>query len=117
VLLAVCHWRDFAGLVLVDFRARTSAAEAPFGLALEQLARDYRGRVRFVQLDIEGNTQLCSCFEVTAPGVVLIENGCAVDRITSAEPNFSEVGVRAMLRRRLPLPSPGDDCDDGSCRV
>ena len=55
--------------------------------ALEQLARDYQGRVKIAKLNVDENPMTASRFQIQSiPTMLLFKNGVQVDRLVGALP-------------------------------
>jgi thioredoxin 1 len=73
--------------VLVDFSAEWCGPCKSLAPIVENLAEEYSGRVKFVQLDIDENRQTPSSFGVMAvPTLILFKGGEVVDKVTGFKP-------------------------------
>ena len=76
-----------AGLVLVDFTATWCGPCRIVGPILEQLADEYRGRLRIVALDTDENPRTVARHGVRGmPTLVAFRDGREVDRMVGALP-------------------------------
>jgi thioredoxin 2 len=67
--------------------------------ALENLAREYAGRVKLVKVDVEQSTGLATRFEIRGiPTLLVMDHGELVSRQTGAAP---EPTLRAWLDEAL----------------
>ncbi|MBI4200211.1 MAG: thioredoxin [Chloroflexi bacterium] len=81
--------------VLVDFWAEWCYPCKMIAPAVEELAREYDGKVRFVKLDVDANPQTAIKFSIRSiPTLLLFKNGKPVDQVIGAVP-------KAVLKKRL----------------
>jgi thioredoxin 2 len=88
--------------VLVDLWAPWCGPCRYVSPMLEELARDYAGRLKVVKVNVDQNPQLASAFDARSiPTLVVIRDGRVVDRVVGAVPK-TDLTVRLMpylLRR------------------
>lgn len=73
--------------VLVDFWATWCAPCRAIAPSLEQLASEYKGRVKIAKVDIDENQQIAQQFGVRSiPTLLLFKGGKVVDQIVGAVP-------------------------------
>lgn len=80
--------------VLVDFWAAWCGPCRMVGPIIEELAEDYKGRVRVCKVDVDAEQALAEQFQVmTIPTVVLFKNGEIVEKTIGAKPKkaFAEM--------------------------
>ena len=69
-------------LVLVDFWAGWCGPCRALAPTIEELAKEYAGKVLVAKLDVDENPTTAEKFQVfSIPTVVVIKNSCEVDRI------------------------------------
>jgi thioredoxin 1 len=86
-------------LTVVDFWAPWCAPCRIISPVIEQLARDYAGRVAFGKLNVDENPLTAATFQVQGiPTIMLFSRGRAVDAIVGAVPKaVIESKIRAHL--------------------
>jgi thioredoxin 1 len=73
--------------VLIDFWAGWCRPCQMMGPVFEELAPDYKGKVKFVKINVEENEELAAKFGITGiPAIVLANKGKEVDRFTGFAP-------------------------------
>jgi thioredoxin 1 len=73
--------------VLVDFNAEWCGPCRSLAPIVEELAKEYDGRVKFLQLDIDNSRQTPSAYGIMAvPTLILFKNGEVADKITGFKP-------------------------------
>ena len=83
------------GLVLVDFWASWCGPCRMIAPAVEQLAREYEGRVKVGKLDVDANPATAARFNVRSlPSLLLFRDGERIDTIVGAAP-------KSALEQRL----------------
>lgn len=81
--------------VVVDFFADWCGPCKALTPIVEELARDYAGRVKIGQVDVDHATGVANQFEIRAvPTLILFKNGQVVEQITGYKP-------KAELRRHI----------------
>lgn len=81
--------------LVVDFWAEWCGPCRNVGPVIEDLAREFSGRITFVKCNIDNNQRLATQFGITAiPSIFLFRNGRIVDRVVGAYP-------RQPLRDRI----------------
>ena len=78
--------------VLVDFWAEWCGPCRTIGPIIEELAKEYEGKMRFVKLDIDTNGGLAQQFSVQGiPTLIFFRGGSEAGRIVGAAPKNSLV--------------------------
>ncbi|HTM19586.1 MAG TPA: thioredoxin, partial [Kofleriaceae bacterium] len=91
--------RSHRDAVLVDFWAEWCGPCRMLGPVLEQVARDYKGKLVLAKVDVDANQESAARFEVSSiPAVKLFIDGEVVDEFVGAIPLAQ---VRAFLARHL----------------
>ena len=84
-----------AGLTVVDLRGAWCGPCRMIGPAVEQLAREYEGRVRVAKLDVDANARTSARYNVRSlPSILFFRDGALVDTIVGAVP-------KPVIERRI----------------
>jgi thioredoxin 2 len=90
-------------LVLVDFWAPWCGPCRMVSPAVEQVARDFAGRLKAVKVNVDDSPQVAGRFAVQGiPLLVLLRDGAEVDRQVGAVPAAT---LRAWVERHLGAPA------------
>jgi len=96
------HFDEFVKkhpLVLVDFWASWCGPCMMIAPIIEELAREYAGRVVFAKVDVDRNRRLAMRFGIMSiPTLILFKNGEPVDMLIGAQP---KPAIEQMIRRHL----------------
>ena len=73
--------------VLTDFWAEWCMPCRMIAPIVEQLSEDYKGKIKFVKVDVDNNTRLATDLQILSiPVLILFKNGKEITRITGANP-------------------------------
>ena len=87
------------GLVLVDFYADWCLPCRMLTPTMEQLAKDYAGRVKIGRLDVDKNPDAAVAFSVTGiPTLMLFKDGKSVERVVGLQ---TADALKAVLDKHL----------------
>lgn len=82
--------------VLVDFWATWCGPCHQIAPHIEQIAKDYAGKVKVVKLDVDHNRVISGRYNIQSiPTMIVFEGGQPASRITGANPS----GLREMVKR------------------
>jgi thioredoxin 1 len=86
-------------LALIDFWAPWCGPCLALTPTIEELNKDYAGRVLIGKLNVDENPQTAECFQVfSIPTLLIMKNGREVDRIVGCVPKKH---IEAALRKHL----------------
>ncbi len=86
-------------LVLVDFWASWCGPCMMIAPIIEELAKEYAGKVVFAKVDVDRNRRLAMRFGIMSiPTLILFKNGEPVDMMIGAQPKPM---IEQMIRRHL----------------
>jgi thioredoxin 1 len=85
------------GIALVDFWAAWCGPWLAVAPVVDQLAREWQGRVKVAKLDVDQNPATTARFGIRSiPAILLFQNGRHVDTVIGADPRLP-----AMLQDKV----------------
>ena len=73
--------------VLVDFGAEWCMPCRMIEPIIDELSKDYKGKIKFVKANVDNNTQLATDLQILSiPVLIIFKNAKEIKRITGANP-------------------------------
>ncbi|OQP52514.1 thioredoxin [Niastella populi] len=86
-------------LTVVDFWAEWCGPCRAVGPVVEDLAKEYNGKVNIGKLNVDENPNTCMKYNITSiPTILFIKNGKVVDRLIGAHPRKNLVKKIEQLK-------------------
>jgi thioredoxin 1 len=86
-------------LMLIDFWAPWCGPCRALHPTIEELTKEYAGKVTIGRLNVDENPNTAECFQVySIPTMLIMKNGCEVDRIVGLVPKKH---IEAVLSKHL----------------
>lgn len=86
-------------LVLVDFWAGWCGPCRALAPTIEELAKEYSGKVLIGKLDVDSNPKTAECFQVfSIPTLILFKNGIEIERMVGL---CAKKSVEALIQKNL----------------
>ncbi|MFM2139387.1 MAG: hypothetical protein RJA57_1694 [Bacteroidota bacterium] len=81
-----------AQLTVVDFWAEWCGPCRAIGPVIDELSREYEGRVNVGKLNVDNNPEVSMTYGITSiPAILFIKNGQVVDKLVGAQPKANFV--------------------------
>jgi thioredoxin 1 len=78
---------DSDKLTVVDFWAEWCGPCRAIGPVIEELSKEYNGRVNIGKVNVDVNPEISTNYGITSiPAILFIKNGAVVDKIVGAQP-------------------------------
>lgn len=78
---------DSAQLTVVDFWAEWCGPCRAIGPVIEELAKEYEGKVNIGKLNVDVNPQVSMDYGITSiPAILFIKGGQVIDKLVGAQP-------------------------------
>jgi thioredoxin 1 len=78
---------DSDKLTVVDFWAEWCGPCRAIGPVIEELSKEYNGRVNVGKVNVDVNPEISTNYGITSiPAILFIKNGAVVDKIVGAQP-------------------------------
>lgn len=86
-------------LVLVDFWADWCGPCRALTPTIQELAKEYAGKVLISKLNVDENPKTAECFQVfSIPTMIMFKDGCEADRLVGLCPKKN---IEAALKKHL----------------
>ena len=83
---------DSEKLSMIDFWAEWCGPCRAIGPVVEELSKEFEGRVNVGKVNVDHNPQLSMNYGITSiPAILFIKNGQVVDKLVGAQPKHSFV--------------------------
>ncbi len=83
---------DSNTLTVVDFWAEWCGPCRAIGPVIEELAKEYEGKVKVGKVNVDNNPQISTNYGITSiPAILFLKNGEVVDKLVGAQPKSNFV--------------------------
>ena len=83
---------DSAQLSVIDFWAEWCGPCRAIGPVIEELAKDYEGKVKIGKVNVDHNPQISMDYGITSiPAILFVKGGVVVDKLVGAKPKANFV--------------------------
>ena len=79
-------------LSVIDFQAEWCGPCRAIGPVIEELSKEYDGKVKIGKVNVDNNPQLSINYGITSiPAILFVKNGQVVDKLVGAQPKSNFV--------------------------
>jgi thioredoxin 1 len=83
---------DSEQLSVIDFWAEWCGPCRAIGPVIEELAKDYEGKVKIGKVNVDHNPQISMDYGITSiPAILFVKGGVVVDKLVGAQPKANFV--------------------------
>ena len=83
---------DSDTLTVVDFWAEWCGPCRAIGPVIEELSKEYEGKVKVGKVNVDNNPQISTNYGITSiPAILFLKNGEVVDKLVGAQPKSNFV--------------------------
>ena len=83
---------DSAKLTVIDFWAEWCGPCRAIGPVIEELSKEYSGKINVGKVNVDHNPQLSTNYGITSiPAILFVKNGNVVDKLVGAQPKANFV--------------------------
>jgi len=83
---------DSPQLSVIDFWAEWCGPCRAIGPVIEELAKDYEGKVKIGKVNVDHNPQISMDYGITSiPAILFVKGGVVVDKLVGAQPKANFV--------------------------
>ena len=83
---------DSDKLTVIDFWAEWCGPCRAIGPVIEELAKEYDGKVTIGKVNVDNNPQVSMTYGITSiPAILFVKNGVVVDKLVGAQPKANFV--------------------------
>ncbi|MFT3936254.1 MAG: thioredoxin [Chitinophagaceae bacterium] len=83
---------DSSKLTVIDFWAEWCGPCRAIGPVIEELSKEYSGKVNVGKVNVDHNPQLSTNYGITSiPAILFVKNGTVVDKLVGAQPKANFV--------------------------
>jgi thioredoxin 1 len=83
---------DSTQLSVIDFWAEWCGPCRAIGPVIEELAKDYEGKVKIGKVNVDHNPQISMDYGITSiPAILFVKGGVVVDKLVGAQPKANFV--------------------------
>ena len=91
---------DSDKLTVIDFWAEWCGPCRAIGPVIEELSKEYEGKVNIGKLNVDNNPQVSMNYGITSiPAILFVKNGQVVDKLVGAQPKANFVKKNEALQK------------------